>query len=122
MELTERHFEMGQIAYEGYIKQSGGVSLATGDKLPPFAELKQPIKDAWAASAIAVSLSASMRIRSRKVSLIDAIASAMLNARGNRRGVPQIVNVLEMVPAHIRADAVDDADAILTAILKEAEL
>ena len=63
MELTDEHYRVGNIAYSAYIKQSGGVSLISGDKLPPFENLKQPIKDAWAAAGIAVNLDAEMQHR-----------------------------------------------------------
>lgn len=54
MQLTNEHYELGRIGYEGYCRQSGGVSLVSGDKLPEFATLNQSIKDAWAAAAIAI--------------------------------------------------------------------
>lgn len=54
MELTSEHYRLGDIAYQGYRKQSGGVSLVSGEKLPDFGALKQEIKDAWAAAAIAI--------------------------------------------------------------------
>lgn len=55
MELTEKHFEGGRLAYDAYCKQAGGRSLISGDKLPEFAALKQEIREAWAASYIAVA-------------------------------------------------------------------
>ena len=55
MELTAYCYSLGETAYGAYCKQAGGKSLATGDTLPAFAALPQAIKDAWAASAIAVS-------------------------------------------------------------------
>lgn len=55
MGLTDEHYyRVAKIAYDGYVKQAGGVSLATGDKLPEFDGLKQSIKDAWVAAIIAV--------------------------------------------------------------------
>jgi hypothetical protein len=56
MDLTKEHYRVAKIAYDAYVKQTGGVSLATGDKLPPFEALNQSMKDAWAASGIAVHL------------------------------------------------------------------
>jgi hypothetical protein len=56
MELTPEHYRRAQIAYDAYCKQTGGKSLVSGDKLPPFDGLRPSIKDAWAASAIALSL------------------------------------------------------------------
>jgi len=56
MELTSEHYKIGKIGYDAYCKQTGGVSLISGDKLPEFEVLKQSIKDAWAAAGIAISL------------------------------------------------------------------
>jgi hypothetical protein len=56
MELTTEQYQLARVAYDAYVKQAGGVSLATGAKLPPFDELSQPIKDAWVAAAEAVTL------------------------------------------------------------------
>jgi hypothetical protein len=53
-QFSEIDYDNGKTAYEGYIKQSGGVSLVSGDKLPAFENLKQEIKDAWAAAAVAL--------------------------------------------------------------------
>lgn len=54
MELTAEHYRVAKVAYDAYVKQAGGVSLDTGAKLPPFDVLSQSIKDAWAATGIAV--------------------------------------------------------------------
>lgn len=56
MELTAEHYRRAAIAYNAYCKQTGGKSLVSGEKLPAFDALNQRIKDAWAASAIALSL------------------------------------------------------------------
>ena len=45
---------LAKVAYDAYVKKAGGVSLATGDKLPEFNMLKQAIRDAWEAAAAAV--------------------------------------------------------------------
>lgn len=66
MELTNEHYRVAKIAYDGYVKQTGGVSLVSGDKLPEFEALKQSIKDAWAAAIIAVSLDADRQARQKK--------------------------------------------------------
>jgi len=54
VKLTQEHYRLAKIAYEGYVKQAGGISLATGDRLPAFELLGGEIQDAWAAAAIAV--------------------------------------------------------------------
>jgi len=45
---------MGQVAYEGYCGASGGKSLISGAPLPGWDALKEEIKLAWEASAMAV--------------------------------------------------------------------
>lgn len=64
MEFTQRHYDLAKVAYDAYCKQTGGKSLATGDTLPAFDGLRSAIKDAWAASAIAISLR--LDVESRK--------------------------------------------------------
>lgn len=44
-------FTNAKIAYEGYCRQTGWKSLATGQDLPAFAKLSEEIKLAWAAAA-----------------------------------------------------------------------
>lgn len=44
----------GQIGYEGYARQSGGVSWVTGGQLPEWADLPEKIRDGWRAAAVAV--------------------------------------------------------------------
>lgn len=70
MELTNEHYRRAEVAYSAYCKQTGGKSLATGDVLPSFDVLRQSIKDAWAASAIALSLDSEMDVR-RGLNAID---------------------------------------------------
>jgi len=45
---------LAKLAYDAYSKKTGGVSLATGDKLPEFDALKPAIQEAWQAAANAV--------------------------------------------------------------------
>jgi hypothetical protein len=54
MQLTPRHYEMAAAAYDGYCRQTDYKSLISGAALPAFDKLTDPIKDAWAAAAIAV--------------------------------------------------------------------
>lgn len=65
MELTQKHLDGGKLAYDAYCKQTGGVSLISGDKLPEFDALKPPIREAWAASYIAVALEEDRHVRPR---------------------------------------------------------
>lgn len=46
---------LGQIAYEAYRRESGGMSLATGDLIPLWAGLPANIRAAWDAGAQAVA-------------------------------------------------------------------
>jgi malic enzyme len=49
--------------------------------------------------------------------MIEAAAAAIANARGGRRGAPEIRNVLEILPAKLKAEVLEDAEAALTAAL-----
>jgi malic enzyme len=49
--------------------------------------------------------------------MIEAAAAAIANARGGRRGAPEIRNVLEILPAKLMAEVLEDAEAALTAAL-----
>lgn len=46
----------------------------------------------------------------------ESVAAAIANARGNRRGVPDIVNILDILPKKLRDEVLDDADAVLAAL------
>jgi hypothetical protein len=56
VDISSEHLRFGKVGYDAYCKQTGGVSLISGDKLPEFDALKSAIKDAWAAAAQAVAL------------------------------------------------------------------
>ena len=47
---------------------------------------------------------------------VTIIAAAIANARGNRRGVPTITNILDMLPQKLRDEVMDDAQAVWRAI------
>lgn len=83
MELTEDHYRRAAVAYNAYCKQTGGKSLVSGEQLPAFDALNQRIKDAWAASAIALSLDAGVREDRSAKSRADAdhIWHVWLNSR-----------------------------------------
>jgi len=46
--------ETARIAYEAYARSTGGKSLVSGDTLPGWDDLPQPIQWAWDAAAQAV--------------------------------------------------------------------
>ena len=46
--------EWGEIAYEAYRRESGGVSLVSGDPIPEWDELPAAIRYAWNEAAQAV--------------------------------------------------------------------
>lgn len=48
--------ELGRLAYEAYRETAGGVSLASGDKLPLWIDLTVGMQEAWRAAADAVRL------------------------------------------------------------------
>lgn len=52
-------YTLGKTNYDAYCNSTGGVSLVSGDKLPDFENLKEPIKKAWkeAAKELLISVS-----------------------------------------------------------------
>lgn len=48
---------LGNIGYDAYCKFTDNKSLITGAQLPPFAELKTPIQEAWEKAGQAVAAS-----------------------------------------------------------------
>jgi hypothetical protein len=47
---------------------------------------------------------------------VERVASAIANARGNRRGVPQIVNILDLLPMKLLSEVTEEAEAALEAL------
>lgn len=43
----------------------------------------------------------------------EIIATAIANARGMRRGVPTISNVLDLLPDKLKDEVLDDADNVI---------
>jgi hypothetical protein len=56
--MTENIFtlphSLGEVNYNGYARATGGVSLITGEQLPPYAELDARLHQAWSAGAVDV--------------------------------------------------------------------
>ena len=52
--------------------------------------------------------------------VIEAAAAAIANARAMRRGSPPIANVLEVLPAKLKAEVMEDAKAALDAAMDAA--
>ena len=48
---------LGNIGYDAYCKFTDNKSLVSGATLPPFAELKTPIQEAWEKAGQAVAAS-----------------------------------------------------------------
>lgn len=46
----------------------------------------------------------------------EIIAGAIANARGMRRGVPMISNVLDILPEKLKEEVFDDADSVVKAL------
>lgn len=49
---------------------------------------------------------------------IQTAAAAIANARGGRRGMPQITNVLDLLPPKLRDEVTEDARAVFEALQK----
>lgn len=47
---------------------------------------------------------------------VKVIAAAIANARGGRRGMPPIVNILDLLPQKLRDEVIDDAMAVRSAL------
>lgn len=47
---------------------------------------------------------------------VTTIAAAIANARGDRRGMPMITNILDVLPQKLRDEVIDDAQAVVRAI------
>jgi len=52
---TLNPLDLARAAYQGYCESTGGVSLISGSKLPPFEELAGPIQAAWVDAASKVA-------------------------------------------------------------------
>jgi hypothetical protein len=51
----------------------------------------------------------------------DVIAAAIANARGMRRGMPAIKNILEILPTKLREEVLDDADNVIRELAAQLE-
>jgi len=47
---------LGRLAYEGYCTATGGVSLISGQSLPPWEELDSALQNAWISAALNVAV------------------------------------------------------------------
>jgi hypothetical protein len=47
----------------------------------------------------------------------EIIAAAIANARGMRRGMPAIANVLDLLPEKLREEVMDDAANVITELI-----
>ncbi|WP_298704530.1 hypothetical protein [uncultured Variovorax sp.] len=53
--------------------------------------------------------------------MIEAAAAAIANARGGRRGAPQIRNILRILPEKLLDEVLEDAEVALKAALTPSE-
>lgn len=53
-DTNETYSSLGEVAYRGYCRYTGGKSLISGDILPTFDKLKPEIQGAWMTAAIDV--------------------------------------------------------------------
>lgn len=58
-------WRLARAAYEGYRKHTGGKSLATGQPIPEWYDLPDPIKDAWKASITAIQQEIADEVKNR---------------------------------------------------------
>jgi hypothetical protein len=47
---------------------------------------------------------------------VEMVASVLANARGMRRGMPPIINILELLPADLVKEVREEAEAVLSAL------
>lgn len=105
------HFRRAKLAYEAYCRQTGGKSLATGDTLPPFEVLREPIKEAWNTAAMALALDSDQAIVQERKSMRRAVR---LNAAFDLRNalleneIGQLVDVVECLLKATAEDPVED--------------
>ncbi len=57
----------GAIAYSAYREHTGGVSLASGQPIPEWYELREDIKGAWEAAAAAVERQLLYDLEARRI-------------------------------------------------------
>ena len=50
-EKNEKNLSLGEVAYRGYCRYTGGKSLISGDSLPLFENLRTELKCAWITAA-----------------------------------------------------------------------
>ena len=55
-------------------------------------------------------------MKMERAQILRVVAAAIANARGGRRGMPPIVNILELLPTTLLAEVMADAEAVLSAM------
>lgn len=50
------------------------------------------------------------------MTLRDKIAARLANNRANRKGGPDITNVLDILPEHLKAEVYQDADDVMALV------
>lgn len=76
--------DLGEIGYTAYRDQAGGVSLVSGQPIPEWGSLPDPIREAWFAAGAKVGLTVATRIRD--VILRATVAKHTAQARTAREG------------------------------------
>jgi len=61
MTMQEMDERLGRICYEGYCEQTGGVSLISGQSLPPWEDLSAALRIAWITAAQTVAMDVKAR-------------------------------------------------------------
>jgi len=72
-------WRLARAAYEGYRAHTGGKSLATGQTIPEWDELRNEIKDAWLASVAAVQETLCDELRIAVMDAGFAVRERLLN-------------------------------------------
>lgn len=71
-----------QIAYEAYRNHTGGISLASGQPIPEWPDLKPEIQAAWAASASALESAGDERMNRVLAALRKAMSETEFKVTG----------------------------------------
>lgn len=70
-----------QLAYEAYRAHTGGISLASGQPIPAWAQLKPEIQEAWRASTNVVALAVTcdgIKAQSDRIEMLPEVQGALI--------------------------------------------
>lgn len=58
------------------------------------------------------------KLKCERAALVRAVATRLANNRGNARGVPDIHNVLDILPDNLVAQVMEDAESVVSLVLR----